>query len=93
MDIETLHKLEKLNQVCLADAQEKEILEFFDERFAEAATLVSIDTEKTERIVHVMPMTNVFRDDTVVEGFDRETLQADAPETMDGYWQVPRTVN
>jgi aspartyl/glutamyl-tRNA(Asn/Gln) amidotransferase C subunit len=34
----------------------------------------------------------VVREDKVVKSFTREQLQEGAPETMDGYWQVPRVV-
>jgi len=54
------------------------------------ALLDAIDTEDVERMVHVMPLVNVLREDVASKDFSRDDLQADAPETMDGYWQVPR---
>ena len=54
--------------------------------------LEKIDTENVERMVHVMPVMTVVREDVVSQNFSREDLQAGAPETMDGYWQVPRVV-
>jgi len=34
----------------------------------------------------------VLREDVPAQPFDREDLLAQAPESMDGYWQVPRVL-
>lgn len=54
--------------------------------------LDSVDTENTERMVHVMPIYTVVREDKVIKKYSREDLQKGAPETTEGYWQVPRLV-
>lgn len=92
MEKDTLIKLEKLNQLRLDDAQKKETMEFFAKRDSEMAVLDAIDTSETERMVHVMPILTVVRDDVEKKIFSRDDLQKDAPETLDGYWQVPRLV-
>ena len=93
MDIKVLTRLEKLNQLRLTEEQEAEWLAFYDERFAELAELNAIDTENVERMVHVLPLENVLREDIASQPFSREDLQAGAPQADDGYWQVPRTVD
>ena len=92
MDNATLSRLEKLNQLELTDVEKAEITAFFDKAGADFDKLSEIDTENTERMVHVMPMTNVIREDVEKKLFTRDQLQKDAPEAMDGYWQVPRLV-
>lgn len=89
MDIKTLQGLEKLNQLALTDEQRAETLAFFDLRAQEWAALGDIDTENVERMVHVMPLDTVVREDVVDEPFSRDDLQAQAPDSWDGYWQVP----
>ena len=93
MDIKVLTRLEKLNQPRLTEEQEAEWLAFYDERVAELAELNAIDTENVERMVHVLPLENVLREDIASQPFSREDLQAGAPQADDGYWQVPRTVD
>ncbi len=93
MDKETLIRLEKLNQLRLTEEQEAATLAFFAEREAEMAALDAIDTAEVERMVHVMPLENVLREDRAAQPFTREALQAGAPAAEDGYWQVPRTVD
>ena len=52
----------------------------------------AIDTENVEEMVHVMPMTNVLREDERRQPFSRESLLAGAPERSEDSWQVPRLV-
>ena len=92
MNSDILRRLQKLNQLKLTDEEESEMLGFFEKQNAEMDALNAIDTENVERMVHVMPILTVVREDVVIKNFSREELQAGAPETMDGYWQVPRLV-
>ena len=92
MNSDILRRLQKLNQLKLTEAEERDMLSFFEKQKAEMEALCAIDTESVERMVHVMPIFTVVREDVVVKKFTRDELQAGAPETMDGYWQVPRLV-
>lgn len=92
MDKETLRRLEKLNQLELREEQKQTVLAFLQEQHSQLAALDAIDTEQVERMVHVMPIETVVREDIAQQKFDRDDLQQGAPETLDGYWQVPRVV-
>ena len=54
--------------------------------------LNELDTSSVEPMSHVFPVHNVFREDVVVNGDDRENMLANAPEERDGQYQVPKTV-
>ena len=92
MDKEVLCRLEKENQLQLNDTQKETVLAFLQEQHSQMEALSTIDTEQVERMVHVMPVYTVLREDVAEQKFPRDDLQAGAPETMDGYWQVPRVV-
>lgn len=92
MDRETLRRLEMLNQLSLTEEQKDDIISFFDKREKDLEALENIDTSSTERMVHVMPIMTVVREDVVSQPFSREDLQAAAPETDEGYWCVPKVV-
>ena len=92
MDREVLRRLEKLNQLALTEEEKDAFLAFYSEQEAKRALLDTVDTASVERMVHVMPVYTVVRDDVVIKNFSREDLQKGAPETTDGYWQVPRLV-
>ena len=92
MDRETLRRLEMLNQLRLTEEQKDDVISFFAKREADLVALESIDTSATERMVHVMPIMTVVREDVISQPFSREALQAGAPETDEGYWCVPKVV-
>ena len=92
MDREVLRRLEKLNQLSLTEQEKESFLGFFDKQMKNVEKLNEIDTDNTERMVHVMPINTVVREDKVIKKYTREELQKGAPETTDGYWQVPRLV-
>ena len=92
MDKETLRRLEKLNQLELTEEQKPTVLAVLEDQRSQLAALSAIDTEQVERMVHVMPIETVVREDVAQQKFDRDDLQKGAPETLDGYWQVPRVV-
>ena len=92
MNKDTLNRLQKLNQLQLTETEEQTVLSFFEKRDAELAQLEVIDTADVERMVHVMPLYTVIREDVQKKLFTRDQLQENAPETMDGYWRVPRLV-
>jgi len=92
MDREILRKLELLNQLRLTEEEKEAFLSFFDDRMQDAALMDAVDTAAVERMVHVMPVLTVIREDVVSQPFAREDLQRGAPETDEGYWCVPRVV-
>ena len=54
--------------------------------------LNELDTTGVEPMSHVFPVHNVFREDVVANGDDRENMLANAPEKKDGGYKVPKTV-
>ena len=92
MEKRTLELLCKVNQLDLTEEQKTAFLSFIVERESDIEKLDAIDTDGVEVMVHVMPIMTVVREDKVIKNFTREQLQEGAPETMDGYWQVPRVV-
>ena len=54
--------------------------------------LNELDTKNVEPVFHVVPMTNVFREDEVKEGITREEALKNAPEKEKGFFKVPRII-
>lgn len=53
--------------------------------------LGEVDTSGVEPMSHVFPVENVFREDVVTNGDDRERLLSNAPQEKDGMFVAPRT--
>ena len=54
--------------------------------------LNKLDTEGVEPISHIFNITNVMREDKVVESYDRAEILKNAPERTDETVVVPKTV-
>ena len=54
--------------------------------------LSELNTDGVEPMSHVFPVENVFREDVITNGDDRDEILANAPEMKDGAFKVPRTV-
>lgn len=54
--------------------------------------LNELDTEGVEPMSHVFHVQNVFRQDVVTNGDNREQILKNAPGEKDGMFMVPRTV-
>lgn len=53
--------------------------------------LNELDTDGVEAMSHAFPISNVFREDEVTNGDDRENLLKNAPDKKDGCYRVPKT--
>jgi len=88
----TFSNAQQLNQLSLSEDEESMMQSIFASMSESEAALKAIDTEAVEEMVHVMPMTNVLREDERRQPFTRESLLAGAPERSEDSWQVPRLV-
>ena len=68
-----------------AKADMQKMLDYID-KFDE------LDTTGVEPMSHVFAVNNVFREDVVVNGDDRDNMLANAPEKKEGQYKVPKTV-
>lgn len=88
----TFSNANQLNQLSLTDDEESIMQGIFDMMSQKEKKLKEYDTENVEEMIHVMPMTNVLREDVRNQMFTRESLLEGAPERSDDSWQVPRLV-
>lgn len=65
--------------------QLSKILEYADK-------ITSLDTGSVEATSHSIPMTNVFREDTLRPGLTPEEALANAPESEDHLFRVPQII-
>jgi len=55
--------------------------------------LNELDTAGIEPMMHVLDITNVYREDVVGESLDRETALMNAPKSDGEYFLVPRILD
>jgi aspartyl-tRNA(Asn)/glutamyl-tRNA(Gln) amidotransferase subunit C len=56
------------------------------------ADIDALDLSDVEPMTQPYPLSNVFREDVVVTGLDREEVLANAPAAEDGRFRVPPIV-
>ena len=88
----TFSNAQQLNQLSLTEDEESVMQGIFAKMNESEKILADCDTTDAEEMVHVMPMTNVLREDARKQPFSRESLLEGAPERNEDSWQVPRLV-
>ena len=88
----TFSNAQQLNQLSLTEDEEAVMQGIFAKMSENEKIFANCNTENTEEMVHVMPMTNVLREDVRKQPFTRESLLEGAPERNEDSWQVPRLV-
>ena len=54
--------------------------------------LRAVPTDDMQPMAHVLPASNVFREDVVKESLSRELALSNAPLKDDGYFRVPKVL-
>lgn len=89
---ELIEYVSALSKIRLSDEQAEKmkaelgaIIEYMD-------VLNKLDTEHIEPLSHIFSVTNVMRDDVVVQPYDREELLKNAPDRTEETFVVPKAV-
>ena len=88
---ETIEYVGILAKLELSDEEKEQAKKDMGRMLDYIDKLNELDTEGIEPISHVFPVDNVFREDVVTNGDDREQMLANAPQKKDGTYMVPKT--
>lgn len=89
----TLQEVEHVARLARVEltAEEKERMRAqLDSILSYIDKLNELDTSDVEPTSHVLPMTNVFREDEVAPSLAQEAVLANAPDRQDLFFRVPR---
>ncbi|VAX30838.1 Aspartyl-tRNA(Asn) amidotransferase subunit C @ Glutamyl-tRNA(Gln) amidotransferase subunit C, partial [hydrothermal vent metagenome] len=88
-DVEHIARLARLglneDEKNIYGAQLNDILDYVDK-------LNELDTSGVEPTSHVIPVSNVFRDDVPGTSLPREEALRNAPRVSDGFYRVPKII-
>lgn len=79
----------RLARLDLTAAERERLLSELRAILDHLAKLNELSTDGVEPTSHVIPMTNVLRDDKVDAPLPREVVLSGAPEHEDGFFKVP----
>lgn len=85
-DVEHVANLARLE---LSEQEREQFTEQMNAILAYADKLGELDTTDVEPTSHVLPVTNVMREDEVRESVSNETALLNAPDDEDGQFKVP----
>lgn len=92
IDDETMEYVEILAKLKLSPAEREQAKTDMQKMLDYVDKLNELDTSKVEPMTHIFEMGNVFREDEVTNGDDRDAMLANAPEVKEGQYKVPKTV-
>lgn len=85
--------LETLARITLTEEEEKKVGGELQDILTYIDMLDELDTEGVEAMSHCFPVTNVMREDEVGASMTPDEIVANAPESQDGCFVVPKTVD
>lgn len=85
--------LESLARITLTESEEEKVGKELQDILTYIDTLNELDTTNVEAMSHSFPITNVFRKDEVQPSMSPDEIVANAPESQDGAFVVPKTVD
>ena len=88
---ETIEYVGILAKLELSDEEKEQAKKDMANMLDYIDTLNELDPSGVEPMSHVFPVNNVFREDVVTNGDDREEILANAPEAKEGAFVVPKT--
>ena len=85
-----LENVAVLSRLAIPADKEEQYTNQLNDVLTYMENLHSINTDDVQPIAHVLPISNVFRDDVVKESLDRDLALSNAPLKDDGYFKVPK---
>lgn len=90
---ETVKYVADLARLNLSDKETERLSSEMGQILGYMEKLNSLDTTDVKPMEHVEPISNVLREDIVIESFSRESILANAPDEQDGAFRVPKVVD
>lgn len=85
--------LESLARINLTEEEENKVSNELQDILTYIDMLGELDTDGVEAMSHCFPVTNVMREDEVQPSMTPDEITANAPESQDGCFIVPKTVD
>ncbi|GAQ25671.1 MULTISPECIES: Asp-tRNA(Asn)/Glu-tRNA(Gln) amidotransferase subunit GatC [Tepidanaerobacter] len=89
---EEVDYIASLSRLILSQEEKEIYANHLSQILEHAERLKELDTDNVKPTAHVLPMTNVFREDEVKPSLDRGVLLSNAPEVESGCFKVPKIV-
>lgn len=92
IDDETMENVCLLAKLDLEETEREAVRAEMQKIIDYADKLNELNTEGIEPLAHIFGDRNVFREDVVVNGDNRDAMLFNAPRVKEGHYQVPKTI-
>lgn len=92
IDDETIENVCILAKLSLGEEAKAKAKQDMQKMLDYVEKLDELDTDGVEPLSHIFGDENVFRDDVVTNGANKEAMLANAPKEKEGQYQVPKTI-
>ena len=92
VDAQTVRRVAHLARIAVADDEVENLKGELNAILAFVEQLSEVDVEGVEPMTSVAPMKLALREDKVTDGGDAARVLANAPQTEDGFFVVPKVV-
>ena len=92
IDDETMENVCILAKLSLTEDEKEKAKEDMQKMLDYVDKLDELDTSSVEPMSHIFEDENVFREDVVTNGDNREAMLMNAPKEKEGQYQVPKTI-
>lgn len=89
---ETVAKVANLARIQVTDEEQEKLAPQLDNIIGFVEQLSEVDTDNVEPLASVVDITLPLRKDAVTDGGIQEDVLANAPETLEGFFVVPKVV-
>ena len=89
---ETMEYVGILAKLELKDEEKESARQDMQKMLDYVEKLDELDTKGVEPLSHIFGDQNVFREDVVTNGDNKEAMLANAPKAKEGQYQVPKTI-
>jgi aspartyl-tRNA(Asn)/glutamyl-tRNA(Gln) amidotransferase subunit C len=92
VDAETVRRIARLARIAVAEDEVEHLQGELNTMLAFVEQLQEVDVAGVEPMTSVMPMAMKGRADEVTDGGNAEAVLANAPQSEDGFYMVPKVI-
>ena len=92
VSLDDVRKVARLARLELSEEEEARIAEDLGQMLDYVAALNELDTDNVLPTAHVLPISNVFREDTVMPSLPQAEALANASSSGHGHFRVPKVI-
>ena len=92
VDAETVRRIARLARIAVAEDEVEHLKGELNAMLAFVEQLQEVDVAGIEPMTSVTPMAMKMRVDEVTDGGDAEAVLANAPQSEDGFYLVPKVI-